>query len=154
VDRPLELSQTALREMRASLFESTTADESQSHETPPSLHRSGDDPSLWDDSALRLLAAISHRRHPRTVGCGSDTETLFKPESGAKLVEEEGVYRIVQESLNNAVAFTCASGRRSTQKANGQVLNLSISDDGVGFSENRGRMPRREAGLMKTMRER
>jgi signal transduction histidine kinase len=155
VDRLLELSQTALREMRALLFELQPPEVSQSHETPAALTGLERIRHYGMTGALRLLAEDFSQEGIR-VQVEEDTETLFKPESGIKPIEEAGVYRIVQEALNNAVKHSRAHQVVvRLRKTDGNALNLSISDDGVGFSETSRQDASQGSGLgMKTMRER
>ena len=156
VDRLLELSQTALREMRALLFELRPPEESQSHDTPAALTGLERIRHYGLTGSLRLLADdFSHEGIRVHVEVDENAEAFFKPESGAKPVEEEGVYRIVQESLNNAAKHSRAHQVVVQLRKTKDILSLSISDDGVGFSEKSRQDTAQGSGLgMKTMRER
>jgi signal transduction histidine kinase len=158
VDRLLQLSQTALREMRSLLFE---------------LHLEGDEKvnvgastltgpervrhyGLLD--ALRLLAADFGRDDVQvTIDAGNYLTTLdSKAIDGSTL--GESVYRIAQEALNNAIKHAHARQvvmRLEISKLKG--LCLSVKDDGIGFipAANAVKEESEEGGFgMKTMRKR
>jgi len=156
VNRLLELSQTALREMRALLFELRPAEESSQKGIPATLtgleriHHYG----FLD--ALRLLAKdFSHDGLIVTVNVVEDAKKIWKAEAvqnvGTEAALKEGMYRIVQESLNNATKHARARHVNiQMQSEPPNVICLSVKDDGVGFSP-----PAQGNGLgMKTMRER
>ncbi len=76
------------------------------------------------------------------------TQTLFNIEcsarceplpAGVSLSDATHLYRIVQESLHNAVRHGKARHIQISLKAMGRNLRLTIRDDGVGFPEVRGR---------------
>jgi signal transduction histidine kinase len=150
VDRLLELSQTALREMRSLLFQLRPVEDVD----PPTLtgpervHRHG----LLE--ALRLLAVdFTHDGVQVAVRTYAYSPTRFSP--GNEMIMEQDVYRIVQEALNNAIKHAHAreilvmlDGSESKQ------LCLSISDDGVGFVPGPGEETQTGGFGMKTMRER
>jgi signal transduction histidine kinase len=50
---------------------------------------------------------------------------------------EVTAYRVVQESLNNAVKYAGASNIRVSLEQEGQQIILSIADDGAGFDPSR-----------------
>jgi signal transduction histidine kinase len=159
VDRLLELSQTALREMRSLLFELRPVEDA-----APLALRQGPGQALTGPErvrrhglleALRLLAVdfmhdgvrVDVRTYEYSAG------RVERPEHES--VVEQDVYRIVQEALNNTIKHARAQeilvlldGSDSKQ------LCLSISDDGVGFVP--GSADELHAGRfgMKTMRER
>jgi signal transduction histidine kinase len=150
VDRLLELSQTALREMRSLLFQLRPVEDVD----PPTLtgpervHRYG----LLE--ALRLLATdFTQDGVQVAVRTYAYSPTRFSP--GNEMTMEQDVYRIVQEALNNAIKHAHAreilvmlDGSESKQ------LCLSISDDGVGFVPGPGEETQTGGFGMKTMRER
>lgn len=156
VARLLELSQTALREMRSLLFELRPADDMHSSTLtgPERVRRYG----LLD--ALRLLAGdFSHdgvrvnvKTHeyppPRFGG-----RQIARPENDATI--EQDVYRIVQEALNNAIKHAYAH-HILVQLDGSQPshLILSIKDDGVGFVSGSVEESQASGFGMKTMRER
>jgi signal transduction histidine kinase len=156
VDRLLELSQTALREMRSLLFELRPVD----HIDPPTLtgpervHRYG----LLE--ALRLLAGdFTHDGVRVDVRTYEYSPTLFETGlgvgSGNQTTIEQDIYRIVQEALNNAIKH--ARAHEILVLLDGSDLSqlcLSISDDGVGFVPGLGEESQAGGFGMKTMRER
>jgi signal transduction histidine kinase len=162
VDRLLELSQTALREMRSLLFELNIGDDKKSDVTTAltgseRIDRFG----LLD--ALHLLAEdfltdnvrvnIEAQNYP-LIYFNSETTASFQ----LKPKIEESIYRITQEALNNAIKHARAheviiqiDGSRS------KMLCLSVKDDGIGFSPGAetSRNEPQEGGFgMNTMRER
>jgi signal transduction histidine kinase len=171
LDRLLELSQTALREMRSLLFELRPGDETQEmgewlsnqdqKQTltgPERVNRYG----LLD--AIRQLAGdFSHDGVRVDVRTYEYSPNRFSAgavvKSGNEMTIEQDIYRITQEALNNAIKHARAheilvmlDGSESKQ------LCLSISDDGVGFvpgSRQRSGQRSQAGGFgMKTMRER
>lgn len=150
VDRLLELSQTALREMRSLLFQLRPVEDVE----PPTLtgpervRRHG----LLE--ALHLLAAdFSH--DGVQVGVRTYLYSPTRLAAGNEMTVEQDVYRIVQEALNNAIKHARAheilvllDGSESKQ------LGISISDDGVGFVPSPGEESQAGGFGMKTMRER
>lgn len=162
VDRLLELSQTALREMRSLLFELHIGDDKKSDVASAltgseRVHRYG----LLD--ALHLLAGdFSHDGIHVNVEARGYPPTSFNPETiqnfRLKPVIEESVYRITQEALNNAIKH--ARARQVLIRLDGskpKELCLSVKDDGVGFipGADKIRDKSEEGGFgMNTMRER
>lgn len=163
VDRLLELSQTALREMRSLLFELQPGEAATGREIPTTLTGLERIQHYGMLGALRLLAEdFSHDGVKVRVEMPEAGSGLFESESagsvGSEAALKESVYRIIQESLNNAIKHSQARHVtiqiKSTQSAS---LCFSVIDDGVGFH------PRpsdavdspQGGGLgMKTMRER
>jgi signal transduction histidine kinase len=78
--------------------------------------------------------------------------------SGKEPVVEEGIYRIIQEALNNIIKHSQARHISiKLQGSNPGVLTFIVADDGVGFSSfsNKVEATPEGSGLgMKTMRER
>ena len=151
VDRLLELSQTALREMRSLLFELRPVEdtEPQTLTGPERVRRYG----LLE--ALRLLAADFTLDGVRVEVRTYEYATASDGGSGNEMTMEQDVYRIVQEALNNAIKHAHAQeilvlldGSDSKQ------LCLSISDDGIGFVSGPGGESQPGRFGMKTMRER
>jgi len=148
VERLLELSQTALREMRSLLLELRSVEEADSTTLtgPERVRRFG----LLE--ALRLLAAdFTHD------GVQADVRTYeYSPaRSGGNSAIDQDIYRIVQEALNNAIKH--ARAREILVLLDGSEpkrLCLSISDDGIGFVPSQGEESQAGGFGMKTMRER
>ncbi len=156
VERLLELSQTALREMRSLLFELRPSEEEQGGDIPVTLTGIERIRHYGLLGALRLLAEdFSHEGIKVRVEADEaglkyfGVETVKRSSDEARL--EESLYRIAQESLNNAAKHSRA--RQSVIRIHFEDLNtlrFSVSDDGIGFdSDSQG------SGFgMKTMRER
>ncbi|MEW6083676.1 MAG: GAF domain-containing sensor histidine kinase [Chloroflexota bacterium] len=156
VERLLELSQTALREMRSLLFELRPGEEVQGGDIPVTLTGVERIRHYGLLGALRLLAEdFSHEGIKVRVEADEAGLKYFGAEtvkrSGEEARLEESLYRIAQESLNNASKH--ARARQSVIRIGFDVPDLirfSASDDGIGFDpDSRG------SGFgMKTMRER
>jgi len=156
VDRLLELSQTALREMRSLLFELRLVEDVHSPTLtgPERVRRYG----LLD--ALHLLAGDfthdgvqvgvrTYEYAPTRVGAG----TVVGSEN--EMTIEQDIYRIVQEALNNAIKHAHAHEILVLlDGSDPRHLCLSISDDGVGFVPEAGEESQAGGYGMKTMRER
>jgi signal transduction histidine kinase len=149
VDRLLELSQTALREMRSLLFQLRPVEDVD----PPTLTGPERVRRYGLLEALRLLAADFTQEG---VQVGVRTYKYSPPadaENGLTIGQD--IYRIVQEALNNAIKHARAheilvmlDGSESNQ------ICLSISDDGVGFVPGPGEETQAGGFGMKTMRGR
>jgi signal transduction histidine kinase len=162
VDRLLELSQTALREMRSLLFELRPVADGE----PPIL-RQGSGQALTGPErvrryglleALRALAAdFSHDGVQVDVRTYEFSPTHFgkTSASGNETTIEQDIYRIVQEALNNAIKHAQAHEILVLLDGNDpHQLCLSISDDGIGFVPAPGEESQEGGFGMKTMRER
>jgi signal transduction histidine kinase len=106
-----ETAQQALNEMRLLLYELR----------PPTLEEEG------------LVAALRERLDAVEGRVGMETslevdETISLPDSVA-----EAFYRIAQEALNNALKHSAATSVRVGLRRNGEWVELSVVDDGVGF---------------------
>lgn len=127
VNRLLELSQNALAEMRALLFEL------RSSEPPPLPTESG--VTLPGITRLRhdgLVAAL--QQHTKSLRLESPTITLdaatYRPQS---LEYEIALFRIVQEALNNIVKHAEATAVQIHLSVNRTAVCVEIQDNGVGF---------------------
>ena len=162
VDRLLELSQTALREMRSLLFELRPVEE-----TEPLAVREGAGQALTGPERVRRFGLLEALRALGTDfshdGVQVDVRTYefssanFRAagELGNETTIEPDIYRIVQEALNNAIKH--AHAREILVMLDGsdpEQLCLSISDDGVGFVPGSGEESQAGGFGMKTMRER
>lgn len=161
--RLLELSQTALREMRSLLFELKPSEDLESGNLPVTLTALERIRRFGMLGALRLLAGeYSQEGIKIQVDVDKEGEKLFGPgtgsRSGREPMLEESVYRIIQESLNNAIKH--AHARRVSIRINcgePNTLRFSISDDGTGFDPNSTEAGNENQGSgmgMTTMRER
>ncbi len=104
-------AQESLREMRLFIFELRL----------PTLKKDG------------LAAALQARLEAVESRVG--LETTFKLEGDGKLSPEieEGLYRIAQEALNNALRHAHAQSISVYLQWNQQTITLEIADDGIGF---------------------
>ncbi len=157
VDRLLELSQTALREMRSLLFELHVGEDKKKEVVVTSTLTGSERIKLHGMlEALQLLAedfsSESIHVDVEAQNCPLDSETV------ETLRLREGIYRITQEALNNATKH--AQAHQIIVQLDGsrpRELSLSIRDDGVGFTpgEDRNRDDYEEGGFgMNSMRER
>jgi signal transduction histidine kinase len=112
VDKLTELTQGALAEMRALIFELR----------PGALREEG------------LVAALS-RQAAALSARESVPITVTGPAQRAVLTAtaEEHLYRIVLEALNNAVKHASASRISVDVEVCGEELSITVVDDGVGF---------------------
>jgi signal transduction histidine kinase len=150
VDRLLELSQMALREMRSLLFQLQPVDDAE----PPTLTGPERVRRYGLLEALRLLAA-DFTQEGVQVGVRTYQYSPSPLDARTEVTIGEDIYRIVQEALNNAIKHARAheilvmlDGSESNQ------LCLSISDDGVGFVPGPGEETQAGGFGMKTMRGR
>jgi signal transduction histidine kinase len=162
LQRLLELSQTALREMRSLLFELRSGEGvREEKEIPATLT------GLERIRHFGLLGAVERLAGDFTQeGIEVDVEAdeaasqYFGAGKGSRSAKEpmveESVYRIAQEALNNAVKH--ARARHVSIRINLNTpgrLCVSIADDGVGFENHSPANETPGSGMgMKTMRER
>lgn len=164
VNRLLELSQTALREMRSLLFELKPDEELESEDLPNTLTGLERIRRYGLLGALRLLVRdFSQEGIKLQIVVDESGQKFFEPESGNRSgrepMLEESIYRIVQESLNNAIKHAKAnqiSIHMNYDNIN-EALYVTVKDDGTGFSSRglgKGNNPKGSGLGMKTMRER
>ncbi len=110
-------AQESLREMRLLIFELRL----------PALRSEG------------LAAALQARLESVESRVGLDT--MFRVEGDSKLSPEveEGLYRIAQEALNNALKHAHASSVSVVLHHNDRAVSMSIQDDGIGFDPSEAR---------------
>jgi signal transduction histidine kinase len=152
VERLLELSQTALREMRSLLFELKSGEDIRDQkEIPATLtgleriqHLARD--FSQDEVQVSLQA---DEGAVKILGAGKGSSSVKEP------MVEESLYRIAQEALNNAVKHARAHHISIDIKSDGHdSLRFTIKDDGVGFDENRSTENAGSGLGMGTMRDR
>ncbi|MBK7450185.1 MAG: GAF domain-containing sensor histidine kinase [Anaerolineales bacterium] len=163
VDRLLELSQTALREMRSLLFELNVGEDKKIDSISPltgleRINRHGLLGALHllaeDFSSENIHVHIESQNYPPTIYIHSESTEGFR----LKPAIEEGVYRITQEALNNAIKH--ARAHQVVIHLDGSKLNklcFSIKDDGIGFMPGTDNLKGKseDGGFgMNTMRER
>lgn len=106
-----DTAQESLREMRLLIFELR----------PPILRREG------------LAAALQARLDAVEGRVGLETSLEVTGDGQLPPAVEEGLYRIAQEALNNALKHAQAHTVTVRLQRNGQAFSLEITDDGVGF---------------------
>ena len=129
LDYLLRLSEAALAEMRALIFELR----------PEALAREG------------LTGALKHHTAALRARHGITVEESFGVEPVLGVESKQGLYRIAQEALHNAARHARAKRVVIALSQVNSDIRLEISDDGVGF-DSRGSYPG-HFGL-NTMRER
>jgi signal transduction histidine kinase len=125
----LRLSEAALAEMRALIFELR----------PEALDREG------------LIGALKHHTAAIRARHGLLVEETFGTEPRLSLDTKQGLYRIAQEALHNAARHARAKRVGIKLVGNDDQIRLQVWDDGVGF-DSAGPYPG-HLGLQ-TMRER
>jgi signal transduction histidine kinase len=154
VERLLGLSQDALAEMRALLFELRSPD----LPADPTAD-TGKIPGIVRLKRDGLVQALE--RHIEGVARDGLTITLSAPSYHSLSLDcEIALYRVTQEALNNVVKHAQAEHVDIELLESNGTVSLSVLDDGVGFSLESGpvklpggRFPRAGLGL-RTMRER
>jgi signal transduction histidine kinase len=150
VNRLLELSQTALREMRSLLFELRPVGDTD----PPTLTGPERVRHYGLLEALRLLAG-DFTHDGVQVGVRTYEYSQAHLEEGNDATIQQDIYRIVQEALNNAIKHARAHEILVLlDGSDPKLLCLSISDDGVGFVPGLGGESQAGGFGMNTMRER
>jgi signal transduction histidine kinase len=149
VGRLLELSQSALAEMRALLFELRLS------EPPPLPTESG--VTLPGITRLRhngLVAAL--QQHIRSLKLKKPVILLETAEYRPQPLDYEiALFRIVQEALNNIVKYAEAKTVTIRLYLAESAVHVKIRDDGLGFNPNRKRDDPAGGGLgLRTMQER
>ncbi len=104
-------AQEALREMRLLIFQLR----------PPDLEQDG------------LITVLRTRLEAVEVRAGLETVFNVPTEVRLPLEIEEGLYRIAQEALNNALKHASAQSITVSLIINEPMVTLEISDDGIGF---------------------
>ena len=110
-------AQQALREMRALIFELR----------PPVLEKEG------------LVAALQTRLESVEGRAGVRAELKADGDFVLSRENEEGLYRIAQEALNNALKHARAQSISVGLSRGGGRITLEVVDDGVGFDTAEGR---------------
>jgi signal transduction histidine kinase len=125
-----QVTQQALKEMRLLIYELR----------PPVLEREG------------LVGAIQQRLDAVEARAGIDARLLLEGQIELATQQEETLYRIALEALNNALKHAEATAVTVQVSADGESARLEIADDGRGFD------PHAVSGLgglgLVTMRER
>jgi signal transduction histidine kinase/predicted hydrocarbon binding protein len=124
------ISQQALKEMRLLVYELR----------PLVLKREG------------LVGALQHRLDAVERRAGVEAHLLVQGNVRLSSEVEEGLYRIAQEALNNALKHAAANSVTVTIRAEGDALQIEVVDDGTGFDPQTARSGG-GMGLI-TMRER
>ncbi len=111
LDDVLGLAKAGLAEMRALIFELR----------PESLETEG------------LVAALTKQAASLRVRHDLDVETDLDAEPDLPLETKEELYRIAQEALHNIVKHARASRVSLRLAASGEVIELEVRDNGIGF---------------------
>jgi signal transduction histidine kinase len=106
-----DISQQALKEMRLLVYQLR----------PLVLRREG------------LVGALQQRLDAVERRAGVNVRLLVEGEIGLSASAEEGLYRIAQEALNNALKHAAATSVTVTVRARGNQAELEVMDDGTGF---------------------
>jgi signal transduction histidine kinase len=114
IDYVASLAQAGLAEMRALIFELR----------PESLEQEG------------LVAAIEKHAASTRARYGLDVRLELMEEPDLAIEKKEALYRITQEALHNVVKHAEATTVRVSLTRDGDVLVLTVADDGRGFDAN------------------
>jgi signal transduction histidine kinase len=106
-----QTAQEALQEMRLLIFELR----------PPVLEQEG------------LVAALEFRLEAVEGRSGLETEFIMEGDVRLPPDVEEGLYRIAQEALNNALKHAQAKCITVHLRQEAQAVTLEVGDDGIGF---------------------
>jgi len=106
-----ETAQEALREMRSLIFELR--------------------PSVLESEGL--VTALRARLEAVEERAGLEVAFQVKGQAELPAGIEEGLYRVAQEALNNALKHACAHSVNVTLERDEDAVVLEIVDDGVGF---------------------
>ncbi len=111
LDRIGEIAQQALKEMRLLVYELR----------PSALEQDG------------LIGALQRRLGAVEQRAGVQTQLIAESPLRLTPVVAEGMYRIAQEALNNALKHAAATQVTIEIKGNGHGTILAVSDNGNGF---------------------
>ncbi|HET9849850.1 MAG TPA: histidine kinase [Candidatus Dormibacteraeota bacterium] len=111
LDMVLRLSEAALAEMRALIFELR----------PEALDREG------------LIGALKHHTAALRARHGLRVEEAFSAEPMLSLEDKQGLYRIAQEALHNAARHSRAGTIGVRLVSDRSEIYLEVWDDGIGF---------------------
>lgn len=106
-----DAAQKALKEMRLLLYELR----------PPMLEKEG------------LVGALQQRLNAVESRAGLQVRLLVDGEIDLPASLEDGLYRIAQEALNNALQHAAATSVTVRLQRDAEGLELEVEDDGVGF---------------------
>ena len=149
VGRVLELSRSALAEMRALLVELRSSEPpplpTETGVTLPGITR------LRRDGLVKALTKHLESLKLDTLHIELTTET-YQPQS---LETEIALFRITQEALNNVMKHAQATQVTITLTPSNTAVHLKIQDNGVGLKPSKRGNERTASGLgLRTMRER
>lgn len=111
LDQLSDMSEQALRQMRLLVFELR----------PPALDREG------------LVGALQQRLRAVEERVGIETELVVDSEIELPSIVEEGLFRIVQEALNNALRHAEATSVTVRIRVDATNVLLEVADNGNGF---------------------
>ncbi|MBC7805693.1 MAG: GAF domain-containing protein [Akkermansiaceae bacterium] len=150
VQRLIELSQSALAEMRDLLQE---------------LRPVAGTPTPVSSPGTLTINRVRHNGLPAALAAQAsdasrDGRTVVAETDGYEklpIEQEEALFRITQEALSNAARHSQAGTVRVRLRTRGQATQLTITDDGIGFPADltAAKPPRHDGGMgLTTMRER
>jgi signal transduction histidine kinase len=95
-------------------------------------------PPMLDD--LGLIPALEWQARETSRRCDMEVE-VHAGELPENLLDNVriGIYRLVQEALQNAARHAQAKNAKVSVKYDGQNVDVEISDDGIGFQPDRTR---------------
>ncbi|MEM7342820.1 MAG: histidine kinase [Chloroflexota bacterium] len=129
LNRLLELSQAALAEMRALLAE-LRPPETLSTPQPMSIAPLSVAHQLQQEGLAGALRKYITHIGQDDLSVSLDTDHYQRQSAQ----EEEALYRITQEALNNVMKHAQAHQVNITLESNEVKTNLTVTDDGVGFT--------------------
>jgi two-component system sensor histidine kinase UhpB len=89
-------------------------------------------PSALDDHGLVAALETQLKRFSARTGIEARIETTGEPDALADVVQT-AIYRVVQEALTNVTRHAGATVVELVLAANGEEVELRVSDDGSGF---------------------
>lgn len=151
INRLLELSQSALAEMRALLAELQPAETAETPAPPPATP---DILRLRTEGLAAVLCNYAARIAGDTLQVEVDTGSYQPPPTGTHAAaQDENLYRIAQEALNNVVKHARATHVNILLTTQNGLTRLRVADNGRGLNSLTG--PARPGGLgLKNMRQR
>jgi signal transduction histidine kinase len=86
--------------------------------------------------SVGLIGALQQRLNTVEQRAGMQTNLLVEGVDNLPTLIEDGLFRITQEALNNALKHASASSIIVRLEKSDQAILLEVSDNGVGFDRN------------------
>ena len=83
--------------------------------------------------SVGLTGALQHRLNTVEQRAGMETKLVVKGVNNLPVLVEDGLFRIAQEALNNALKHASASLLIVRLEQEEPYIELEVSDDGIGF---------------------